>query len=396
MATHRYIISSGHRNTDRGGAHREAEWTYPISVKLKNAIHRRGGKAWIIQEEDGDSDPSFCVGRGLQNAARLCVDLANAVGGVDAYISMHYEGGPAGGFFGIFPDARSGVDIGSNNTMDRRLCRIFAKHVEKTGMPKRLAGVVEPGVMSERQTGVGGQGWRLGEFVGTLGFRTTTARVILEAGNYGTIADRNRIWNDAWQDRYVEALVDGLEEEYGKFSGKPTPAPKPEPTTPYVPGASVAATDRLNVRTGYSTQYSVVHVLDVGERAEVIADSEGRSVTFNDGREWVNIASEFGSGWAASEWLEPVGKPEPAPEPTLDTFTTRYELPFRRDDYGFNGVVTATLPVGTTGKIISGPEMRDGIGWYRADVNGHGTGWVPASILRTLDIVDGDTAKDVD
>src|SRR5699024_7920339 len=150
-----------------------------------------------IQEEDGDSDPSFSVGRGLQNAARLCVDLANTVGGADAYISMHYEGGPARGFFGIFPDARSGADIGANNPLDKNLIRNIANAVQKTGMPKRTVGVVEPGMMSERQTGVGAQGYRLGEFVGTLGFRDRVARVILEAGNYGTPADREMIWSNS-------------------------------------------------------------------------------------------------------------------------------------------------------------------------------------------------------
>lgn len=229
MATHRYIISAGHRNTDRGGAYREIDWTYPISVKLKNAIHRRGGKAWIIQEEDGDNDPSFSIGRGLQNVARLCVDLDRAVGGTDAYISMHYEGGPAGGFFGIFPDARSGADIGANNPLDKNLIRNIANAVVKTGMPKRTVGVVEPGLMSERQTGVGAQGWRLGEFVGTLGFRDRVARVILEAGNAGTPADFERIWRPSWQDAYVEAIVDGLEATFGAFSGKPEPAPDPKP-----------------------------------------------------------------------------------------------------------------------------------------------------------------------
>lgn len=233
MATHRYIISAGHRNTDRGGAHREIDWTYPISVKLKDAIHRRGGKAWIIQEEDGDNDPSFSIGRGLQNVARLCVDLDRAVGGTDAYISMHYEGvsnTAVRGFFAIFPDSpQGGVDVRANNTLDYRLAQVLAKHVEKTGMPKRTGWVVEPGVMSERQTGVGGQGYRLGEFVGTLGFRDRVPRLILEAGAITNPQDAKLLWDEAWQNKYVEAIVDGLEEVFGKFSGKPEPAPDPKP-----------------------------------------------------------------------------------------------------------------------------------------------------------------------
>lgn len=236
MATHQFVLSAGHRNVNGGGADREIEWTYPQCVLIRDEIKRRGGKAWIIQEEDGDNDRSFSVGRGLQNVAALCVDLAKVVGGVDAYISVHYEGvGDASvrGFFGIFPDSPvGGVDIRANNPADYRLCQVLANHVTKTGMPKRTGWVVEPGVMSERQTGVGGQGFRLGEFVGTFGFRDTTARVIIEAGAYTNPTDRAMLWDDAWRRKYASALVDGLEEMYGTFKGgtAPLPDPAPEPT----------------------------------------------------------------------------------------------------------------------------------------------------------------------
>lgn len=182
-------------------------------------------------------------------------------------------------------------------------------------------------------------------------------------------ANNNAIWNNTFVPMVKEF-----------YSGS-TP-------DPFEVGTRVKATDRLNVRQGYGTDYTVTHLLEVGDEAEIIADNSGRTTAYADGYVWANIAHEAGSGWAASNWLEPTG--EPAPPPTRDTFTTRYELPFRKDDYGFNAAITATLPVGTTGKILSGPEMRDGIGWYRADVNGHGEGWLPASILRTLDIEGGD------
>lgn len=226
MATHRYVLSAGHRNTDGGGAWRgpESAWTYPICKKLKAAIDRRGGKAWIISEEDGDSDPSFSKGRGLQATARLCVDLANAVGGVDAYLSMHYGAEPVDGFFTIYPDAHSGVDVAANNPLDIKLATVFAKHVAKTGMPIR-----GNGLMSERKSGVGLQGYRLGEFVGTIGFRDTTARVIIEGGNSLDDKEYALLWSAAWQDKYVNALVDGLEEVFGAF---PKSAPAPAPETP--------------------------------------------------------------------------------------------------------------------------------------------------------------------
>lgn len=237
MATHRYILSAGHHNTDRGGAEREFSWTYDQCVIIRDAIVRRGGQAWIIQEEDGDRDPTDSIGRGLQNVARLCVDLAKAVGGVDAYISVHYEGvdnTAIRGFFGIFPDDPTGAsnDVRANNPLDYRLCQVLATHVAKTGMPKRTGWVVEPGVMSERQTSVGGKGYRLGEFAGTVGFRDTTARVIIEGGAYTNPTDRALLWNAEWRRQYAEALVDGLEEVFGTFA-EDKPSPTPEPTPEY-------------------------------------------------------------------------------------------------------------------------------------------------------------------
>lgn len=242
MTSPTFILSMGHANSNRGGATRELEWTRIITPKLKAEIIRRGGRAYIIQEEDGDTNPTDSVGRGLQNVAYLCVDLAKAVGGAKAYISMHYGGEPHRGFFGIYPDAREGSDEGKNNPLDINLCRVIAKHVEKTGMPKRTGGVMEPGVMSERQTGVGAQGLRLGEFVGTMGFRQTTARVILEGGNYNTLADREMLWSNAWQAKYVSAICDGLEEVYGVFAPDGAkPSPTPEPTPEYEKASPVPA-----------------------------------------------------------------------------------------------------------------------------------------------------------
>lgn len=248
MATHRYILSAGHRNEDREGAYREIEWTYPQCVLIRDEIKRRGGEAWIIQEEDGDRDPSFCIGRGLQNAAYLCVELAKAVGGVDAYLSLHYEGvgnSSVRGAFGIYPDARSGSDIGDNNPLDKQMIHNIANRMAtKAGMPKRTGWVKEPGLMSEQQTGVGGKGFRLGEFVGTIGFRTTTARTVFEFGAITNPTDAKMLWDDAWRKRAASAFVDGLEDTFGAFSGaepQPEPQPEPEPTPEYEAASMVPA-----------------------------------------------------------------------------------------------------------------------------------------------------------
>lgn len=240
MATHRFILSAGHRNEDRGGAKSEINWTYPSCLAIKDAIEQRGGRAWIIQEEDGDTDPTFCHGRGLQNAAWLCTELAKTVGGVDAYISSHYNGGASPGFHAIFPDARSGVDVKGNNSLDVTLCRTIRDKVKATNTVKMLAWTRDsPGVMSEQETGVGAQGYRLGEFVGTLPFRDTTARVITEASSIDVASEAKYITDPVWvRDVYAEAIVDALESVFGVFRAEaPTPPkPKPQPLLPYPPG----------------------------------------------------------------------------------------------------------------------------------------------------------------
>jgi hypothetical protein len=227
MATHRFILSAGHRNTNRGGAYREGDWTYPSVVALKREIEKRGGKAWIVSEEDGDRDPSFYLNGGLQQAAAKCVALAKLHGPFDAYISSHYDSSP--GFHAIFPDAPTGgVDVKANNPLDVRLCRAMRDRVKATGtVPMKSWTRDSPGVMSERETGVGSKGYRLGEFYGTLGFRDRTARVIIEASGTGD----PYLWKEGWvTNTYAPAIVDALEDVFGAFrEAQPEPQPEPVP-----------------------------------------------------------------------------------------------------------------------------------------------------------------------
>jgi len=247
MASHRYVLSAGHRNVNRGGANNEINWTYPSVVALKAAIIARGGKAWIVQEEDGDADNSFYVNGGLQQAAQKCVSLATKYGTFDAYISSHYNGGASPGFHVIFPDAPTGgADVKAGNSTDVRLCRRVRDAVKATGTVRMLSWTADsPGVMSERETRVGSEGNRLGEFYGTLGFRATTARIILEASSIDVASERAYINDPRWvRDVYSEAIVDALEAEYGKFSTNPVPVPTSEYAKPVVIPELVLFRDR--------------------------------------------------------------------------------------------------------------------------------------------------------
>lgn len=326
----------------------------------------------------------------------------------DVVFEIHHEGlantAVRGGFV-IYPDAdglygrHNGIWGARSKFVDTDvveagpgMARIITQAL---GVPLRSG----TGLMSERHTGVGGDGFRLGYF-GALSdpyFQQNAAVFITEAATYTNPTDRAIMERADFAPKEARALFEALAylgKERGNWTfpykiGGQSPAPAPKPTNPFEIGTRMKATDALNVRVGWGLKHTVSLTLRPGDEVEVIADSAGATTQANDGYVWVNIAGDWGTGWAASNWLEVVDAPDP-PAPPRDTFTTRYELPFRRDDYGFNAAVTATLPVGTTGSIISGPEVRDNIGWYRADVDGHGEGWLPASILRTLDIEGGD------
>jgi hypothetical protein len=201
VATHQFILSAGHRNTDRGGATGEIEWTYPSCKALKAAIEARGGKAWIIQEEDRDGDSSFFVNGGRQTAAKACVALAAKHGEFAAYISSHYNGGASPGFHAIHPDGWEAPDRKADNPKDVKVCRAIRDRIKATNTVGLIGWTKDsPGVMSERETGAvhNQKPFRLGEFAGTFGFRDKSVRVIIEAGSIDVPRERVFIMDKHW------------------------------------------------------------------------------------------------------------------------------------------------------------------------------------------------------
>jgi hypothetical protein len=253
MATHKYILSAGHRNTNRGGASNEINWTFPSCLAIKRAIERRGGKAWIVQQMDGDSDPTFYTAGGLQQAASHCVKLSDTYGPFDAYLSSHYNGGASPGFHAIYPDASglspgSSVDVATNNSRDIAVAVAIRDAVKATNTVGMLNWTRHsPGVMNEDETGVGAKGYRLGEFVGTLGFRDETTRTIIEAGSIDVARERAFINDPTWVNNvYAEAVVNGLETVFGKMGNVAPPLPPvpPDPPTTYPAPLAIPELDK--------------------------------------------------------------------------------------------------------------------------------------------------------
>lgn len=319
----------------------------------------------------------------------------------DVVFEIHHEGlgntSVRGGFV-IHPDSHglngrkaSGGDFIDTDVVAAGpgMARIITQAL---GVPLRFG----TGLMSERQTGVATSPgrWRLGYF-GALSdpyFQQNACCFISEAATFTNPIDRSIMDRADFAPKEARALFEAvayLGRERGNWTfpyriGGQSPTPPPKPTNPFEIGTAMKATDALNVRVGWGLKHSVSYTLAPGDEVEVIADDVGSTTRDYDGYIWVNIAGEWGTGWAASNWLEMVAKPDPPPV-QRDTFTTRFELPFRTEP-GFNGPITDTLAVGTQGDILEGPHMKDGIGWYRSRLKDGRVGWVPASILRTLDI----------
>ena len=240
MADHRYGIGMGHRNINYGGAWGEFDWTPSCARALKEAIEARGGEAHLFQEHDGDNDSNFSTGKGLQAAARVGSDtIVNKYGPLTAIFFCHYNGGGGAGAHFIYPDGWVAPDRGVDNPLDIQLAAAIKKHLAKTNTVGFLhwSGWLgpEPGVMSERNTGAVANryGYRLGELVGTIQHRSTTVRLIIEAGSIDT-SERKYITNPAWvRHVYCEAIVDALEEVFGAMP-KPKPAEPEKPESVYV------------------------------------------------------------------------------------------------------------------------------------------------------------------
>ena len=192
----RIIVTQGHRNTSGGNPAEQAR-TPAIANAITAALARAGHDAICLQNDDGSTDNWF---NGSLDAVARRVMRYHAERAVDLLLDVHLESNPANirGVFTIVPDgtglksltALAGTDKAHPVSPGYLLARSIAREVARcTGLPLRTRSVLEPGVMSEQQTRVGGDlGWRLAMFGYTAPARDRMTRIILECGNLETDA----------------------------------------------------------------------------------------------------------------------------------------------------------------------------------------------------------------
>lgn len=171
------LIVAGHRNLS-GGNPAEAEKTDDLARAYLAEFRKRGVRAEWWQQIDGDGDPDDSLSY-LGNVALGCSDwLARQPGG-GIMLDLHFEGGGQPGIFCVYPDWPGDI-----NPVDQHWAGVISKAIATaTGLKTRTSGVTAPGAMSEQQTGVGGNGYRLGMFGLTAAQRVNSIRLVIEHGS---------------------------------------------------------------------------------------------------------------------------------------------------------------------------------------------------------------------
>lgn len=208
----RILLVQGHRNSG-GGNPAEIQRTAPAARAIQAALREAGHTADMIQFEN-DWWPGS-----LDSVGKEVVRRHNA-NPYDLMLDVHFEGDANNtrGVFAIVPDgdglrsytSYTGSDSWASNPLDVAYADAIAKGVaEMTRLKLRETGVIRPGVMSERQTGVGGQGYRLAMFGYTVHTRQRMVRLVLELGNL--IGDKRVIGEAQFYGKAAAGVVLGIQ-----------------------------------------------------------------------------------------------------------------------------------------------------------------------------------------
>lgn len=278
----RVLIVQGHRNTSGGNA-AEVAITPQASRAIQHALRAAGHTADMLQNESNWFPGS------LDTVAREVVKRHDS-DPYDLMLDVHFEGDTRGtrGVFAIVPDGdqlrsltpHRGSDSLVSNSKDVRFAEEIARAVaHTTGLALRTSGVAKPGVMSERQTGVGGQGYRLAMFGYTAAVRHHMVRLVLELGNIR--ADADTIGSPGFFERAAAGVVNGITNALGTGNDivivQPNLPPFGTLTTLARPAEVRVTVDGLNVRRWAQLNQRIMRVLYRGNsfsaRGWIVGDS---------------------------------------------------------------------------------------------------------------------------
>lgn len=295
------MFEMGHRNFTGGGAYREKSWTPKPVWMLRDELIRRGYPdpvVFVNERDDGGTDPNMLGGH-LDLVGQNAVRVDRERGPFMLYLSWHYDGtGYAPGLHVIPPGShenrhlraagnggRYDGELLSGNGLDLKMARVIGQHVAaKThGLGLRTRGVIEPGIMAEWQTGVGGNGWRLSELHETLPIRGHCVRLVLECGSIASTSNGPWMWDEDNLRDYVLAIADAIDE----YAGIEEPAENPEvPDVPPAPDPGVDDPDYADPAPWPSdldiTEFEIAPGTDAPQRTSKVLQDGTVVVAVND------------------------------------------------------------------------------------------------------------------
>lgn len=229
------LIDAGHRSTDRTGNPAETDLTDDLARAYVTELRRRDFPAvWLQRDIDMDRDPDDTVGT-LDTVGRTMAAWMTRTPGDLLMLSCHYNGSHSP-LHAIVPDNRGlttrvlngapSDDTASVNILDHRLLTTIMERMAADDLGTLFRGKLgTPGLMSETETGVGLDGFRLAVFAYTAPFRDRAVRGVIEHG--GTSDPAARRFAD-----FARAAADAIEAVYGTATTpSTTTTPKPRRTT---------------------------------------------------------------------------------------------------------------------------------------------------------------------
>lgn len=225
-AMRRVAIAAGHHNSDGGNAVEMAQ-TGKLAAAVAEACRALGMDVVMLTPDNG----AGLFPGGIWDVAAAAVALNPPP---DIFLECHTEGGGSTGVFAIYPDAAGDLDTDVRDLLGPDVAQRVAA---ATGLG--LGGPQRNGIMSERQTGVGGQGFRLGIFNKTQPIKADCTRLIIEYGAHDKEPD---IGISQRPDFYAQCGR-ATAESFAVFLGLPIDAqPQPQTKPTIDPGLAEAVT----------------------------------------------------------------------------------------------------------------------------------------------------------
>lgn len=206
-------VAAGHHNQDGGNAD-ERITTGRMAGSVMQALARLGLQAWtpIPDGPDADSLP----GDGMYPGGIW--DVADAVVAENirkpfkVFVELHTQGvgNPnVRGVFGIYPDRPDLGDV-DTDAATKLIPIMVGKFAQYTHIP-----IWSDGVMSERETGVGLDGFRLGIFNRTAPIKDSCTRLIIEMGAHSNPQDYAIQRTDAFYEAGARAIAESIADFLG-------------------------------------------------------------------------------------------------------------------------------------------------------------------------------------